>query len=714
MRIGSGKRVPRGLLCLVAAAFAFGGVAYGQDSEASRLLKEGIQLLRQGRTQEANAKFRAVLAANPSNEDAYALVRETDYQVFLDMMKARGDAEQVAQRLLALARKTEVEKTRDEAAIRPLVETAINSRDLDQRVQAANQLAAAHGEHAVPYLLPYLGSNDIDVRANAVLALTRIGSDAVTPLAASLGTGNEMQQRNVALLLARIGDDRAGPALLRASQGKGGAAGAAAEACAQMGVKSGFPAAAAYLHLAAQYMLGDPMTVLNFDRSFTVWSVEDGKLVGRDVPRFVYNYELAEQAAYDALAVDPANRDAHAMIALANYAELAAWENLTDEQRTAEAIAPTGKSLETATSLAASAGVDGLLRAFAIATELRMGEAAAKVAEAIPVVAQDMGVEGNNALVAGLTNDDKTIRYAAALALLRIDPPRPFPRSNLVPTIAGEAVAERAVRQVLVIDSDSKNAMNVQRALNDAGFHAVAFTSAPAALSAAKATGGFDAVVVRERLSDLSPFAVLDELGRDFRTSSMVKIVMAAGGDVGTAKAEYDSRGIAGVAPTSADSVGVVNTVREALKDAGGDVARTRANQLSIAASNAIAASCGGAWDLRDAQKGLLDAIGEGADADVQLAALRALASVATADAQGALRGVLAKTENRPENRAAAGMALARAVRGQAPARETFQGLLEAMGDADATVRNAAGAALGASKLTPDQQAEVLRKRRVN
>src|SRR6185436_15070656 len=105
-------------------------------------------------------------------------------------------------------------------------------------------------------------------------------------------------------------------------------------------------------------------------------------------------------------------------------------------------------------------------------------------------------------------------------------------------------------------------------------FHAVAASSGAEGLSMAKATGGFDAVVLSSKLTDLSPFAVLADLGRDFRTSGAKKIVMTAGGDLGPAKAEFDKFGIAGVAPTSTDSVGVVNTVKEALASAEGDAGR--------------------------------------------------------------------------------------------------------------------------------------------
>jgi hypothetical protein len=70
------------------------------------------------------------------------------------------------------------------------------------------------------------------------------------------------------------------------------------------------------------------------------------------------------------------------------------------------------------------------------------------------------------------------------------------------------------------------------------------------------------------------------------------------------------------------------------------------------------------------------------------------------------------KAENTPAVRGAAATALGRALRGQAPAAETFAALVEAMGSADAAVRNAAGGAVGQLKLTPEQQSQVLNKRR--
>jgi HEAT repeat protein len=696
IRIGSISRAPRTALCLVTTAVVvFGGAAMALAGDAEEALKAGVQLLNQGKNKEANEKFRAVLAADPSSQDAYDLVKRTDYRVFLEMLKAGGDGEQVAKRLLSLSNSIEIEKSKDPAAIKALVDQAVHSKELDQRDMAARKLAGNHGQYAVPELVGFLGNNDVDVRANAILALTKIGSDSVLPLAASLGSGNEMQKGNTIKLLARIGDERSEPAVAKAMGGDKAAT------------------AQKYLAMAKKYFHGDQLTVKAFDRSFAIWTVKDGALVARDVARFVYNYELAEQCAYEALALEPSNKDARAMIALIACAEQVAFENLGDDAKGNEAIQAQGKALEGVGAMAGAVGCEGLLDAFQLGADLGNGDAAAKIANAIPGTWDGRQLVETNPLVRALTSDNSKIRYAAAIALLRINPSTTFAKSNMVALAAGEAAASRAVRQVLVIDTDSKNAMNVQRALNQAGFHAVVANAGTDGLSMAKATGGFDVVVVSNKLADITAFQVLADLGRDFRTANAKRIVMAAGADLGPSKTEFEKFGLAGVAPTSTDSVGVVNAVKEATASPEGDAGRKRANALSISASNAIMGANGAAFNLRDAQKGLLAAAGEGADPDVALAALNALAKIATADAQTALRGIIGNAAMSPAHRVAACHAMASAVRGQSPSKETFETLVAAMGDADTGVRTAAGAALGSAALTPEQRADAMNKRRV-
>lgn len=685
-------RAPAMVLCLLALGFVLDGTAQAQDMAGD--LKQGIELLRRGRTQEANSKFRAVLAADPGSDDAYQLVKETEHKILLDMLVAGGDAQLVAKRLLDLSQRAELERSRDDAAIQSLVSSAVRGRDPQQTLQARRDLAAKHGEYAVPRLVGFLGSNDTMERTNAILALRAMGADAIAPLAASVGMGNATQQRNTALLLESMGDDRAKPALMAAKGDKA-------------------KAAKAYVALSKSLFTGDPAVLRNYDGSYVVWRQADGKLVGVDVPRFLYRYELAEQAAYDALAADASNGAAKSMIALTAFAEIAAFEALSDEARASEDMAAVAGVIGHARALANSVGADGLGRALNMAVELGHGEAAAEVAGAMPRVWNGGEIGADNALVKALDARDKAIRYAAANALLHMSPDKAFPKSNEVAAIAGAAAGEAAIKQVLVVDSNSKNAAAVQRALNAAGYHAVAATSGADGLVAAKATGAFDAVVLAHSLDDMTSFQVLDELARDFRTERMVRIVMADGGSMAQAQSDYASRNVTGVARATDDGRAVVGTVNTAMQDANADEAQARANAQSIAASHALAAAHGAAFDLSAAQGGLMKALNDTATDEVRVAALAALANVANADAESALARVLADAENSVAVRAGAGNALAQALAGRAPAAQTFTALLNAMGDADAGVAAAAGAAFGAAKLSDEQQAKVLMKQRV-
>ena len=693
MKIGRNKRTAAAVLGLMTAGLLWMGPAHAQDSGS--LLKDAVELSRRGKAAEANKKARAALAANPSSEEAYEIVQSTDAQIFLEMLKAGGDMEKVAAHFLRLSHREQVERSQDEGAIRTLVNRAVAPGDsnLPDRMEAARELAAAHGEYAVPALVAYLGTNDTHQRANAIMALRRIGSDAIAPLAASLQTGNEMQRNNVAGLLSAMGDHRSAPAVARHKGDKAAAAG--------------------YVKLAKNYFGGDPQTLRNYDGTYAVWRAEDGKLVKHDVPRFLYHFELAEQACYDALSVDPKSSEARALIALVSFAEIVAHSNLSEEAQAAESIKGAGAALSRARGLAASVGAGDLLQAMSMGVKMGANAAAAHIAGALPSVWDGRKLDAGNALVEGLQSSEKSVRYASAIALATISPSKAFPKSKMVGRILGDAAGEVGIHQVLVIDSNSKNAMNVQRKLNGSGMHAVAATSGASGLIMAKNAAAFDVIVVASSLSKLTAFHVIDELARDFRTSSAKVVVMAPDGKVGDAKADFEKRNVAGYAPTSADLVGVAKAVAAAAAGAG-DWPAQRANAQSIAASNAIAGSSSSALNLSAAEAGLANAVREGADDAVRLAGLNALASVATSASEGVLAGVVGKTENSPAIRAAAASALGSATRGKAPADGTYKALLAAMGDADVGVNSAAGAALGSAKLTDAQRTAVMQARRVD
>ena len=136
------------------------------------------------------------------------------------------------------------------------------------------------------------------------------------------------------------------------------------------------------------------------------------------------------------------------------------------------------------------------------------------------------------------------------------------------------------------------------------------------------------------------------------------------------------------------------------------------ANALSIAASNALAGSTGRAFDMADAEAGLMGALRDNSPDDVRLAALGALANVATSKSQGSLSSVLGNSENSAAIRAAAARALGAAVAGEEPNGGAFGALLAALSDEDGSVATAAGLSLGSAKLSTAQRDQVYRASR--
>ncbi|MHC4861381.1 MAG: HEAT repeat domain-containing protein, partial [Planctomycetota bacterium] len=329
MNTGARKAV---LICaaiaLLAGGFllALGQPARAQDSEVEALFEKAKDLWKRGNSAEAAATLKELLAKDPSQEAVYDLLRKAEYQMFLDMLTAGGDAELVAKRLLDLAHLGEMQKTMDEEAIKALVDQAVHGEDLGIRTKAVRMLVAKHGEYAVPYLYPFLGSNDTDERVYAILALSELSTEAVLPLVETLESDNFKIQYNAAQVLKKIGDVRAvaGLAALAERADNEAVKEAAAMAAADLGDAAGMVStdpSGSYLELAERYYMQDASVIKNYLAGYTLWKWKDGKLTHRNVPKYLYNLELAEEACYDSLAADALNQDARDTLAAVHYAE---------------------------------------------------------------------------------------------------------------------------------------------------------------------------------------------------------------------------------------------------------------------------------------------------------------------------------------------------------------------------------------------------------
>ena len=72
------------LLALVAPAVA------APQGDVGEQFGEGVQLLARGRDKDALTAFQKVLALDPSNEAAYELWKNTEHQVWIELMAKQG------------------------------------------------------------------------------------------------------------------------------------------------------------------------------------------------------------------------------------------------------------------------------------------------------------------------------------------------------------------------------------------------------------------------------------------------------------------------------------------------------------------------------------------------------------------------------------------------------------------------------------------------
>jgi HEAT repeat protein len=667
---------------------------FGAQDELQTKFNEGVELLRRGKDAEALAAFQAVLAMDPSHEQAYELWKATDHQVWLDILVKQGDFELVARRLVDLTRMGRAEKRSDAAAIQAAL-TQLRSEDILTRTRAKHQLAAEHGEYAVPYMIPALGDRgDEDRRVILMHALTEMDTDVVVPLIEALNAEDAFLRRNVALTLGYIGDERAAGMLawLAASDPDGAAQAAAAEALGTIGSRGG--ALGTFVRLGHDYHERNENVLAAHLYSDVMWDWNGTTLTSRPVPREIYNDEMAMRNYERALIVDPTSLDARAGLARSYVVE---WAKLEDMAAAGQDVAALQAAIDEGSLAVQLAGYDALDRA--LAQSLESGDVIGAVA--VARACGEVAPEPNPALRSALESPEASLRGEAALAMAKILTRNAAKAGNKVVGALGEAAGREIVRMGAVIDGDPARAQTVASGLAGLGVTAQVWNRGAQALAMLRRVPGLDVVLVSTSLPDLTTFQVIDDVRSDARFEKTPILVIAAG-DSGTAEELFGDK-TQGIVADPADLSAVASAMEGEL---GGD--RARADALSAQAAEALASLAMGGSDTGPALEGLTRTLASRPDR-VILPAMQALRVAGTQAQVPALTTLLADGARSEESRIAAGRALAAIL---ARGAQGDEAALTAVMDSDAptAVRRAAALALGSQQLGPARRAELLRK----
>ncbi len=673
-------------LCSIVAAFAlsFGAltpVAVAQDAQST--LKEAVDLYERGQNDAALEKLRAVLATDPSSEQAWSLRNAVEQDLWARIMIKGEQHQAVVSHLFRLAIPAERAQASNDEAIKGLVEK-LDSPDWAVRQKASLQLAADHGEYAVAYLARRLGSDDTDLRAGTMEWIRRMGRRATMPLIQMLDSGSPLVVANCLTLLGQCGDVRALPyvAAMASMPAEGAGVmvkkagidarnrlGSAAETQAEIG--------GLFFAVAEGYYQRNGNIVVD---GTTVWNMEEGKLVAREVPAALYHLKLAEDILYDMLNYAPESVHTQVLLASVLVAQADAAAGMAADEAAKAAGAAEASTLAKALGAEVLNGV--------VAKALNDGRGSVGAAAIRMLSAMAPACTGDCAVAAALAGNNKEMRLAAAIALGRMGG---YPDSATLVAALAEVLSQDALRTVVVIDDQEASRLQLVAELNARGYMATGIASGSQGLSAVRQMPVEDLVIVRYDLKDRTSHEVVKTLRGDSRTSETPVVLLADENGAATATEQFGAK-VQLVLTTPLVAAAYEPQVRALLKTL--DAARETATASAAMAAAILSHMPGSA--AAAAGETLLAAV-NGEDR-VRIPAMKTLGNIGNAAARPALIAVFADATASDAARGAAIIAAARIARaGGSPCADTNAvigaGLLGCTGELKASVATAAGIA---------------------
>ena len=150
------------LFAIPVSSISTDSTAWAQDSEAGKLLNDGLSQLRAGDSETAVKTLRQALAADPTDEEILAALGRAEYAALIGLLAEGKGGANVARALLDRAMPVLPDRAYDEAELEAFVKEAVTNESYTKRFDAAMALARTYGEFSVPYLVKYLASSNTD------------------------------------------------------------------------------------------------------------------------------------------------------------------------------------------------------------------------------------------------------------------------------------------------------------------------------------------------------------------------------------------------------------------------------------------------------------------------------------------------------------------------------------------------------------------------
>jgi HEAT repeat protein len=451
-------------------------------------------LVRTGQAKQAVPYLKQFMESNPDDLTLLGLRDRYGARSFLKLQDDPATKPFAEPLMLKLAEASRRHSTRPERLAR-FVDAL--SKSHEEQEYGVEKLREA-GPYAVPAILQELQKPSIGPETQALILrnLGRLDRSAVPPLIATLDAPKPQLAAQAADALGRIGDLRALPALtaLAATSDTQSPQGIAARQAIERLTRRPFASQpkspvpyltdeARRYHTHAIRFPGDSV-------SLWVWDEPTQSPVAQTVSRSDAESYFGLKLARAALAADPKDRAAQAV-----FLSLALEKAI---ERTGFDKFPAGDSSNTFDSaVAAGPAVLGDVLRTAIADGKDDLAAAAATALGKVTDIKALAVNGNvNPLVAALSARGRRTRFAAARALVMLDPRKPFAGSSRVVPVLAQFVATSATPRAVVIDGNHARGSQIAGFLQQLGYDPVLASTGDEGFKAASRSADTELVIL--------------------------------------------------------------------------------------------------------------------------------------------------------------------------------------------------------------------------
>jgi len=480
-----------------------------------------------GAIKEAKEYLKQLQADSPTEEVLLQLYRKFGSGKFVALWKHEAmapEGTEFAQLVLTAARKDSVAPDRMKAAVAKLAAPSLKTRS-----EAFAELRAA-GRASLPSIINALGDDSQrDAHPFMRQALIQMGKEAVeNPLLGVLEAPSEKLRGHAAIVLGELDSVKATPYLVgifaspKNSEALRYVAGKAIEK--SIGTIPTAEDAEAYLYRRAlsSYQGELPDNVDPQDNiELWVWDEEKGETVPR---KFRYDDASLMVAArisrqlYEIDATKP------------NYRRLFIATNLEAEKRSVGLDTPISNT-NPAHKMATEAGVPAMVDVVDFAIESHRPAAILGVIDVLAVAGDTKLLDGESgrpsSLARALRYGDIRVRFAAANAIMQLDPHSDFPWSGKMVAVLAEAIKTTGNRKALVGHPLQRNAQTLSAFLSQSDFDADSVATGRDVFRLAAGQNDFQVIILSDGIDRPPARELIQQLRRDPRTAGIPIGVMA-------------------------------------------------------------------------------------------------------------------------------------------------------------------------------------------